>query len=59
MASLKGFPLRTHIEMTAGPAPVTLSNEVLEVKEASVPADAMKVPAGYTKQTAPPGPGPQ
>jgi hypothetical protein len=52
MDKLEGFPLRTRIEMKAGPHPVTLSNEVLEVKDTSPPADVMKVPAGFTKQAA-------
>ena len=51
MEKLEGFPLRTRIEMKAGPQAVTLSNEVLEVKTARPPADVLVVPPGYTKQT--------
>ena len=57
MEKLEGFPLRTRMEMKAGPQAVTVSNEVLEVKDASPPADMLKIPSGYTKQ-APRAPGP-
>lgn len=54
MEKLEGFPLRMRIEMKAGPQPFTVSNEVLEVKEGSAPADVRKVPAGFTKTAVPP-----
>jgi hypothetical protein len=50
MEKLDGFPLRTRIDMKGGPHPISLSNEVLEIKEASPPGDVLKVPAGFTKQ---------
>src|SRR5678815_2824399 len=37
MAKLKGFPLRTKIDMKTGANPITMSNEVLDVREAAVP----------------------
>jgi hypothetical protein len=49
---LDGFPLRTRIEAQTGGQPVTLSNEVLEVREGSPPADVLTVPSGFTKQAA-------
>jgi hypothetical protein len=51
MSQIKGFPLRTRIETKAGPQPVVLSNEVLDVKEATPPAEMLAVPAGFAKQT--------
>jgi len=50
MEKLEGFPLRTRIDMKAGPQPVTLSNEVLEVKDGSPPSDVLTVPSGFSKQ---------
>jgi hypothetical protein len=58
MQQLKGFPLRTKIDMKTGGNPISLTNEVVEVKEGSPPKDALTVPSGYAK-TAPRGmPGP-
>jgi hypothetical protein len=61
MDRLEGFPLRTRIEMKAGPQAVTLSNEVLELKDASPPKEMLAVPAGFTKQAGrlPGAPAPQ
>jgi hypothetical protein len=53
MEKVKGFPLRTKLTVKTAGAPVELSNEVLEVREGSPPADVLKVPAGYAKQAAP------
>jgi hypothetical protein len=58
MQKLKGFPLRTKIDMKTGGNPISLTNEVSEVKEGNPPKDALTVPPGYAK-TAPRGmPGP-
>jgi hypothetical protein len=54
MEKLKGFPLRTKIDMKTGANPISLSNEVLEVREGAPPKDALTVPSGYAK-TAPRG----
>jgi hypothetical protein len=51
MEQVKGFPLRTRLVVKTSGTPVELSNEVLEVREGSPPADVLKVPDGYTKQT--------
>jgi hypothetical protein len=51
---LSGFPLRTRIEARAGGQNVTMSNDVIEVREGSPPADVRGVPAGFTKQPMPP-----
>lgn len=51
MEKLDGFPLRTRIDLTTGPQTITLSNEVLEVKDGSPPKDLLSVPPGYTKQS--------
>ena len=60
MEKIEGFPLRTRIEIKSGQQPVVLSNEVLEVKGGSPPADVMAVPKGFTKQEArPAGPPPR
>ncbi len=53
---LEGFPLRTRIEASAGAQSVTVSNEVLDVREASPPPEVRTVPAGFTKQAAPGAP---
>ena len=62
MEKLKGFPLRTKIDMKTGGNPISLSNEVLEVKDGAPPKDVLTVPAGYAKTTpramAPPPPPP-
>jgi len=58
MQRVDGFPLRTRIEIKSGGQPVTLSNEVLEVKDGSPPAELLKVPPGFTKQAARSGPPP-
>ncbi len=56
MAQLPGFPLRTRIETKAGGQTFLVSNEVVEVKEGSPPADVLAIPPGYTLQPLP-GPG--
>ena len=54
MQKLKGFPLRTHIEAKSpGGQSVTLSNDVIEVREGSPPAEMSTVPTGFTKTTMP------
>jgi hypothetical protein len=59
METMSGFPLRTKLTVkTGGADPIELSNEVLEVREASPPAHVGKVPDGFTKQ-APPAAAPQ
>jgi hypothetical protein len=50
---LSGFPLRTRVEAKAGGQNVVLSNEVIEVREGSAPADVRGVPDGFTKQAPP------
>ena len=49
MSSLNGFPLRSRVETTAHRRVFVVSSEVLEVKEASAPAEALQVPAGFTR----------
>ncbi len=58
MEKVDGFPLRTRIEIKSGEQPVVLSNEVIEVKDGSPPAELLKVPPGFTKQAARPAPPP-
>jgi hypothetical protein len=53
MEKVSGFPLRTRLQVKTAAEPIELSNEVLEVREASPPADVTKIPAGFTKQTPP------
>jgi len=53
MEKVTGFPLRTKLQVKTAAEPIELSNEVLEVREASPPADVMKVPDGFTKQAPP------
>jgi hypothetical protein len=53
---LKGFPLRTRVEAKTAGQNVVLSNDVIEVREGSAPADVRGVPAGFTKQATPPAP---
>ena len=58
MEKLKGFPVRTKIDMKTGGQPISLTNEVLEVKEGTPPKDVLTVPPSYAK-AAPRGmPGP-
>ena len=58
MQQLKGFPVRTKIDMKTGGQPISLTNEVLEVKEGTPPKDVLTVPPSYAK-AAPRGmPGP-
>ena len=58
MEKLKGFPLRTKIDMKTGATPISMSNEVIDVREGTPPKDALAVPPGYAK-TMPRGmPGP-
>ena len=58
MEKLKGFPVRTKIDMKTGGQPISLTNEVLEVNEGTPPKDVLTVPPGYAK-SAPRGmPGP-
>jgi len=57
MHNLKGFPLRTKIDMNTGGNPISLSNEVSDVREGTPPKDVLTVPSGYTKTT-PRMPGP-
>jgi len=58
MQNLKGFPLRTKIDMKTGANPITMSNEVLDVREAAVPKDVLAVPSGYAKAASRGMPGP-
>ena len=58
MEKLKGFPLRTKIDMKTGANPITMSNEVLDVREAAVPKDVLAVPSGYAKAASRGMPGP-
>jgi uncharacterized protein DUF4412 len=53
LATLKGFPLRTHIVTTAAGRTFAVSTEVLDVKEGTPPADVARVPTGYTKRQPP------
>ena len=58
MAQIKGFPLRTRIEIKTGGPSIVISNEVIDVKEGPPPNGMLHVPAGFTKQaasTVPPG----
>jgi flagellar hook-associated protein FlgK len=50
LTRLEGFPLRTSIKVTSGKQTMQLSNEVLEIREGSPPADMLTVPPNYTKQ---------
>jgi hypothetical protein len=50
---LSGFPLRTRIEAKTGAQDIVLSNEVIEVREGTAPADVKTVPPGFAKQTTP------
>jgi hypothetical protein len=52
MSSLNGFPLRSRVETRVSRSVFVVSSEVLEVQEASAPADVLQVPAGFTRQTA-------
>ena len=56
--SLKDFPLRTKIDMKTGGNAITMSNEVLDVRESAVPKDVLAVPSGYAKTTPRGMPGP-
>jgi hypothetical protein len=58
MQSLKGFPLRTKIDMKTGGNAITMSNEVLDVRESAVPKDVLAVPSGYAKAASRGMPGP-
>jgi hypothetical protein len=49
MSSIKGFPLRSRIESKSGGSAFVVSSEVLEVNEASPPAEVMQVPAGFSR----------
>jgi len=51
MEKLKGFALRTHIETKTAGQSFVVSSEVLDVKEASPPAEMLSVPFGFTRQT--------
>jgi hypothetical protein len=53
MEKVSGFPLRTQLKVKTAAEPIELSNEVLEVREETPPADVAKVPDGFTKQAAP------
>jgi hypothetical protein len=50
---LSGFPLRTRVEAKTPGQNVVLSNDVIEVREGSPPADVRGVPAGFAKQATP------
>lgn len=52
LEKLDGFPLRTRIDVKNGAKVMQLTNEVLEVREGSPPAEVLVVPPGFTKQTA-------
>lgn len=56
LEKVAGFPLRTKLQVKTGAKPIELSNEVLEIREGSPPAEVTKIPEGYTKQAAPSGP---
>jgi hypothetical protein len=58
MQNLKGFPLRTKIDMKTGGNAITMSNEVLDVREGAPPKDALTVPNGYAKAASRGMPGP-
>jgi hypothetical protein len=58
MQKLKGFPLRTKIDMKTGGNPISLTNEVTGVKEGNPPKDVLTVPPGYAKTTPRGMPGP-
>lgn len=49
---LHGFPLRSRIETHVPGQTTVLTNDVVEVREGSAPADVRAVPPGFTKQTA-------
>ena len=54
ISQIKGFPLRTHIEVKTGGRAIVLSNDVIDVKEATPPREMLRVPTGFTQQALPP-----
>jgi hypothetical protein len=53
IAKLNGVPLRTRMTVAMGPRKVESGTEVLEVREATPPADLLTVPAGFKKAALP------
>jgi hypothetical protein len=53
IARLNGVPLRTKMTVALGPRKVESGTEVLEVREATPPADLLTVPAGFKKGALP------
>jgi hypothetical protein len=49
LQKINGFPLRTDIQAKSPNGTFVVSNEVVDVKEGTPPADALTVPAGYKR----------